>query len=361
MSNEENNKNPVKKWTWIVMILCLVLFALYLVGDRITPYTTQAKVHAYVVPLAPQVAGKVVSVDINNNQLVEAGQRLFAIDPGSYEIAVQSAQAVLQTTQQSIDAGVANIEAAKANVDSSKANVWKTEQDTKRMRRIREDDPGAISERRIQSSEASLQTAQARLAAAIASLQAARSALGSTDETNAQMQQARASLENARLNLERTVVHAPQDGLVTDLRVNQGNYAAAGAALMTFIAVHDSWVQADMSENNLGNISAGDSVELFFDVRPGEVFKGTVRQTGYGVEVSSNALGTLPTIDNQREWLREEQRFPVIIDFDSAQVENFGLRVGSQVSVIVYTGDNWFMNTLGRFYVRLASYLTYAY
>jgi multidrug resistance efflux pump len=361
MSSEKKSKDPVRKWTWIVMILCLVLFTLYLVGDRVTPYTTQAKVHAYVVPLAPQVAGKVISVDIKNNQLVKAGQRLFAIDPSSYELDVQSAQAALQSTRQSIDAGVANIEAARANVDSAKANVWKTEQDTLRMRRIREDDPGAISERRIQSSEASLKTAQARLAAAVASLEAARSSLGATDENNAQLQQARSALETARLNLERAVVYAPQDGLVTDLRVNQGNYAAAGAALMTFIAIHDSWVQADMSENNLGNITAGDRVEITFDVRPGEVFKGTVRQTGYGVEVSSNALGTLPTIDNQRDWLREEQRFPVIIDYDASDLDQLGLRVGSQVSVIVYTGDNGLVNTLGKLYIRLVAYLSYAY
>jgi len=360
MTNEKN-KDPVRKWTFIVLALCIVLFVIYLVGDRVAPFTSQAKVHAYVVPLAPQVAGRVLEVNIKNNQLVKAGERLFSIDPGTYDVAVQSAEAVLQSTQQSLDAGVANIEAAKANVESAKANVWKTEQDTTRMRRIREDDPGAISERRIQSSEASLQTAQARLSAAVASLQSARSALGSTDENNAQLRQAQSALNNARINLERTVVYAPRDGLITDLRVDQGNYAAAGAALMTFIAVHDSWIQADLTENNLGNVKEGDRVEFTFDVRPGKVFKGTVRQTGFGVQVSSNALGTLPTIDNQRDWLREEQRFPVIIDFATPDLTQSNLRVGSQVSVIVYTGDNWLINVLAKFYIRLAAYLSYAY
>ena len=360
MTNNKQ-KDPVRKWTFIVMALCLALFVIYLVGDRITPYTSQARIHAYVVPLAPQVAGRVIEVNVNNNQLVKAGEQLFRIDPESYELAVQSAEAVLKNTQQSIEAGVSNIEAAKANVESAKASVWKTQQDTERMRRIREDDPGAISERRLQSSEASLATAQARLAASIASLESTRNALGSTDDNNAQLQQARSALETARLNLDRTVVYAPRDGLVTDLRVDQGNYAAAGAPLMTFIAVHDSWIQADMSENNLGNIKDGDRVEITFDVRPGEVFDGTVRQTGYGVQVSSNALGTLPTIDNQRDWLREEQRFAVIVDFQKPDLTQSNLRVGSQASVIVYTGDNWIMNTLGKLYIRLSAYLSYLY
>lgn len=360
MTNEKK-KDPVRKWTFIVLALCIVLFVLYLFGDRHTPYTDQARVHAYVVPVAPQVAGKVIEVNVTNNQLVKAGDRLFSIDPSSYELAVQSAEAVLKNTRQSIDAGISNIEAAKANVESAKANVWRNEQDTTRMRRIREDDPGAISERRIQSAEASLATAQASLSAAVASLESARSALGSTDENNADLQQARSSLNNARLNLERTVVHAPQDGLITDLRVAEGNFAAAGAPLMTFIAIHDSWIQADMSENNLGNLREGDRVEVTFDVRPGKVFEGTVRQTGYGVQVSSNALGTLPTIDNQRNWLREEQRFAVIIDFSEADLDKSKLRVGSQVSVIVYTGDNGLLNAIGKLYIRLASFLSYLY
>jgi len=357
----EKKKDPVRKWTFIVLALAVILLILYLLGDRLTPFTSQARVHAYVVPIAPQVAGKVIEVGVSNNQLVKAGQRLFRIDPSSYELALQSAEAALKTTQQSIDAGVSNVAASAANVESAKANVWRSEQDAIRMRRIREEDEGAISERRIQSAEASLAVARGQLAAAQAALEAARSNLGDIDENNAQLRQARASLEKARLDLERSVVHAPRDGLITDLRVDQGNYAAAGTALMTFVAIHDGWIRADLTENNLGNVDVGDPVEITFDVWPGKVFKGSVRQTGFGVQVSSNALGTLPTIDNQRTWLRDEQRFPVLIDLNTPDLTKSDLRVGSQVSVIVYTGDNWVLNTLGKLYIRVSAWLSYAY
>jgi len=361
MTSDKKKRDPVRMWTFIVLALCIVLMIIYVVGDRLTPYTTQARVHAYVVPVAPQVAGRLTSVDVENNQKVKAGQQLFSIDPGSYELAVAAAQAALKNTEQSIQSGISNVAASRANVDSAKASVWAAEQDTTRMRRIRKEDEGAISERRIQQSEASLESSRANLAAAQASLQAAISALGSTDENNAQIQQARTNLENARLNLERTVVYAPRDGMITDLRVDQGNFAASGAALMTFIAIHDTWIRADLSENNLGNLDAGDRVEVTFDVRPGEVFKGRIRQTGYGVEVNTNALGTLPTIDNDRNWLRSEQRFPVTIDFEASDISESNLRVGSQVSVMVYTGDNPIMNALGWFYIRVQAYLSYAY
>jgi len=355
-------KDPVRKWTFIVLGLCIVLTALYLVADRQTPFTSQARVHAFVVPIAPQVAGNVISVGVKNNDQVAAGQVLIRIDPTDYELAVASAEASLQVVQQSIDAGVAGVEAAEANVEAAKANMWRAEQDAVRMRRIRDEDPGAISQRRIDSAEASLASAKASVAAATANLESVRSALGEIGKNNADIQNAQAALDKARVDLERTVLVAPRDGVVNDMRIDLGNFAAAGAALMTFIATHEVWVRADLTENNLGNVKTGDRVELTFDVQPGKIYKGKIRETGFGVQVDSNALGTLPTIDNQRNWLRDAQRFPVLIDVETDQdSQQMGLRVGSQVSVIVYTGDNWLMNFLGRIYIRAIAVLSYAY
>jgi multidrug resistance efflux pump len=354
--------DPVRKWTFIIFALCIVLVVLYLVADRKTPFTTQAKVHAYVVPITSQVSGKIISVDVSNNEFVKVGQVLFRIDPSNYQLTVDAGEASLQAALQSVDAGSAGVEAAEANVESAKANVWRSEQDAVRMRRIQEEDPGAISQRRIDSAEASLATALGRLAATEASLESARKALGETDENNAQIKQAQAALNQARIDLERTVVVAPSDGLVTDLRIDLGNYAGAGAPLMTFVAIHNIWVQADLTENNLGNVDVGDDVELTFDVQPGRIFNGRVRNTGLGVQVVTNALGTLPTIDNDRSWLRDAQRFPVAIEFErKSDLEKLGLRVGSQVSVIVYTGDSWLINLLGKIYIRLHALMSYAY
>ena len=355
-------KDPVRKWTFIVLGLCIVLTALYLVADRKTPFTGQARVHAFVIPIAPQVAGNVISVEIQNNDEVTAGQVLIRIDPTDYELAVASAEATLTVVQQSLDAGVAGVEAAEANVEAAKANMWRSEQDAVRMRRIRDEDPGAISQRRIDSAEASLAAATARVAAATASLESARSAVGEIGENNADIQNAQAALDKARVDLQRTVLVAPRDGVVNDMRIDQGNFAAAGAPLMTFIATHEVWVRADLTENNLGNVKAGDRVEMTFDVQPGKIYKGKIRETGFGVQVDSNALGTLPTIDNQRNWLRDAQRFPVLIDVETNEdSQQMGLRVGSQVSVIVYTGNNWLMNFLGRIYIRAIAVLSYAY
>ena len=81
---------------------------------------------------------------------------------------------------------------------------------------------------------------------------------------------------------------APASGTVTDLRTDVGHFAQAGAPVMTLIAIHDLWITADMTENNLGHIDVGDEVAIVLDVLPGEVLKGRVRSVGCGVQSASS-------------------------------------------------------------------------
>jgi multidrug resistance efflux pump len=354
--------DPVRRWTLIILGLCVVLMAYYLVADRITPYTTQARVHAVVVPIAPEVSGSVTDVAVTSNQSVAAGDLLFKIDREKYVLAVGTAEVNLQQARQATGVSTANVEAARAQVKTARATLVRAEQDASRLRRIKQEDPGAISDRRLESAEATLKISQAQVEAAEATLEKALQDLGAEGEDNSRILQAQVALDAANLDLSNTEVRAPADGIVTDVRVDRGNFANAGAALMTFLATRDVWVQADFTENNLGNIKPGDPVGIVFDALPGKVIQGTVRTTGFGVQVDSAPLGSLPTIDNNREWLRDAQRFSVIIDFDlPAQDDRMGIRVGAQASVIVYTGGGFLFNTLGRIKMWLESIFTYAY
>jgi multidrug resistance efflux pump len=118
-----------------------------------------------------------------------------------------------------------------------------------------------------------------------------------------------------------------------------------------------------MTENNLGNIDPGDAVAIVLDVMPGEVLKGRVRSVGGGVGTGQQSPpGSLPTIQNNRDWLRQAQRIPVAIEFDAAELSRLqGVRIGGQAEVLVYTGNNPVMNVLGAAYIRLMSWLSYLY
>ena len=361
-ANTQPTMDPVRRWTFIVLAICLVLLTWYLRADRVTPYTSQARINALVVPIASEVSGTLTEVFVDNNQLVAAGQELFQVDIKNYQLAVQTAEANLASARQSVGAAQANVEAAEASINAAKAAVVRARQDASRMRNIRKEDPGAISERRLETAEASLATALSQLNVAKAGRDKAIEDLGAEGENNSRILQAQAALDQALLNLERATVRAPEAGVVTGVRLDKGNYAAAGAPQLTFVATHNVWVQADFTENNLGNIDVGDEVEIVFDALPGQVIQGSVREVSFGVAVDSAPLGSLPSIKNDPDWLRAAQRFTVLVDFklEPGQSDEL-LKVGSQASVMVYTGEHWISNTLAALMIRLVSILTYAY
>jgi multidrug resistance efflux pump len=188
-------------------------------------------------------------------------------------------------------------------------------------------------------------------------------AAGEAGDENAQIKAARAALEKAELDFANTHVLAPAGGMVTDLRTDIGHFVKAGAPVMTLIATHDLWINADMTENNLGNIDVGDEAAIVLDVLPGSVLAGRVRSVGRGVDSGQPApSGSLPAVENNRDWLRQAQRFPVTIEFDPDEVSRLKLaRVGGQAVVLVYASGNPVMNLLGAIYIRVASWLTYLY
>ena len=348
-----------------IIVLVLIVFSLtwYFVSDRLTPHTSQARVQAFVVPVAAEVAGQVLKVHVKNNDEVQAGQALFDIDPEPYRITLQRSRSDYETVRRSFNASGSTVEAAQAGVQAANAQLVYAQQDAKRLEQIYAEDPGAISLRRVQNSQASLIAARSQEKAAEADLQRAREGAGERSENNAQLVSARSAVEKAELDLKRTKVVAPSRGRVTDLRIDVGQYAQPGAAAMTLIAVHDLWIEAAMTENNLGNIKPGDRADIVLDVMPGEVLKGRVRSVGGGVGTGQPAqAGALPKIENSRDWLRQAQRFPVAVEFDPSERDRLGaVRIGGQADVLVYTGDHGLMNWLGRVFIDLMSYLSYLY
>ena len=357
---------PGKGSRWgaiIVLILIVASLAWYFVSDRLTPYTSQARVQAFVVAVAPEVSGKVLKVYVKNNDEVQPGQRLFDIDSTQYRIALERSRSDYESVRLSVNASNASVVAARASVRAAQASRVYAEQDATRLEQIYAEDPGALSVRRVQNAQANRVTAQSQEKKAEADLRRAQETAGEQGDKNAQLLSARAAIEKAELDLKRTQVFAPARGSVTDLRTDVGQYAQAGAPVMTLIAIHDLWISADMTENNLGNIKPGDQVAIVLDVMPGEVLKGRVRSVGTGISPGKQAQpGALPEIENSRDWLRQAQRFPVAIEFDPSEHERLrAVRIGGQADVLVYTGDHSLMNWLAGVFISVMSYFSYLY
>ena len=354
----------VRKGVLLILAVILLSLAWYLVSDRYTPYTRQARIQGFVVGVAPKVGGLVTRVWVKNNQEVDAGDPLFEIDPSQYEIALQRAESDLQNTRSQVDAGGAGVESAQANLRKAMANEVKARQDAERQQRLYREDPGTISVRRLEISQATLEAARASVDAAKAEVQRAVDQVGGKIDDNAQLKTALTAVEKAALDLSNTVVRASSRGVITDLRADVGQYANAGAAVMTLIAIQDVWIDAEFTENNLGHLRIGSPVEMALDALPGQIFGGKIRSIGLGVSGGqAQAAGTLPTIKNNRDWLRQSQRFPVVIGFDPGQQAELRdhVRIGGQVDVIAFSEGHPLLRMLGKAYIRLMSWLSYAY
>ncbi|RYE01235.1 MAG: HlyD family secretion protein [Sphingobacteriales bacterium] len=348
---------------FIVLLLIVGSLVLYFVADRVTPSTTQARIQAFVVPVAAEVAGKVIEVKVGNNDEVEQGSVLFVIDRGPYEIALQKSKSDYETVRRTVNASLEAVQSAEAALQAAEAGSKLADVDATRQERLYAEDQGAISVRRLEMAQATRIEAVSQVRKAEADLRKAKESAGDAGERNAQLLSAKAAIEKAELDLARTTVIAPGRGKVTDLQVEVGHFAQPGAPLVTLIAGNNLWISADMTENNLGHLDVGDEVAIALDILPGRVLKGRVRSIGSGVSSGQEAKpGTLPPIENNRDWLRQAQRFPVAVEFDSAEREALShARIGGQAEVLVYTGDNPGMNQLSAAWIWLKSQLSYLY
>jgi len=282
---------------------------------------------------------------------------MIQIDKERFELAVQEAEAELEIAGQDVGADTAGVSAAQAAVAEAKANLDLVKVQSKRIFELERKKLIPVSD--ADKTRSAIIQAKAQLSSTNAELARAKEQLGQAGVSNPRVKSALAALANARIDLAQTEVRAPSKGGVTNLTVDVGHYATAGKPVMTFVSISDVWVQADMRENSIGNVKPGNEVEILLDVAPGRIFKGEVVSIGYGVG-QTDQEGELYNIESSSGWLRDSQRFPVIIHFADDEAKGFR-RYGGQADVVIYTGNHWVLNPLGWMLIRFNSYLSYIY
>jgi RND family efflux transporter MFP subunit len=277
------------------VVLVAVLISAVKYQEYITnPWTRDGQVQATVIQIAPRVTGPITQLPIVNNQFVSKGDKLFEIDPRTYQAALDQAQASVQEAQFS---------AAEAK---DLAN---------RGRDIRRRNPGAMSKEELTSRENNQRAAEAALS------------------------QAQAALENARLNLEFTEVLAPVDGYVTNLNIRLGSQAVANQANLALVDVNSYWIDAYFREDLMAEIQIGDQAVVTLMSFPNTPLRGHVSSIAWGIDQSDGSAGSelLPSVAASFEWIRLAQRVPVLIQLDDIP-DDVPLRVGTTASVLVRSG-----------------------
>lgn len=354
----QRTHDPVRRWTLIVLGLIVVLFLYSIIADRMTPYTSQATVQTFVVRMAPEVAGRVIEVNVIDNQRVKAGDVLFRIDPQPFTIALEQAQAKLAGVGQTIGASTAAVTSAQERLIEAEAKRDNVREHANRVLHLVE--KGVYAKARKDQATKEIEVAEAGVREAASEVERARQELGPQGNDNPEFREALAAVEQAKLDLLHTTVSAPSDGVITNLQLTEGEFVAVGQAALTFIDTSDVWINANFRENSLENVKAGDPVELVLDTLPGRVFDAKVQSIGWGVSQGSIDPETgLPKISEPMGLVRNPQRFAVMIEPNRADYVPGSVRYGSQANVIVFATGNAIVNAIGAFWIRLVAILTY--
>ena len=355
----ENTSDPVKKITRIALIVIAIMFVWYVVADRLAPWTDQARVQAYVIPIVSQVAGRVIEVNVGKDQEVEQGDVLLKIDPADYQLAVDNAETELEIVGQGIGSDTATVVTAQSKVVQAKTNVDHIKAQSERVYELEK--KGIYSISRGDTARANVINSQAKLDGARSELEKAKQALGIKGRDNPKIRSAIAKLKKAQIDLTRTTVLAPSHGGITNLKIDVGHFASVGVPLMTFIEVDNVWIKANLRENSIANVEVGTSVDLILDSAPGRVFQGSVSSKGFAVShEKGGAIGDLESIESSAGWLRDAQRFPVYVTFNVEDTKGL-LRVGGQADVQFYSTDNFLINSLGWIWIRMLSWFSFVY
>ena len=307
--------NPVRRLiALIVMAIERVLFIYGIAADRITPYTAQALVQAYLVKIAPEVGGRVIEVGVGTDQRVEAGKVLFRIEPDQYVLAVRRAEAQLETIGQSLGASTAAVATAQAKLVEAIA--------LRENARDQTNAPSSWSRRGSIPKHAGRRRRRRSIRRGHRRAGPGRTRKGKADPRPRGCRQSADPRGHGGpgAGQPRPPAHhvlAPSEGGVTNLSLGVGQVLSKGEAAMTYIDIREVWIEAAFREVSLENIHIGDPVEIVLDLYPGRVFAGRVSAVGYGVgNRDVDARTGLPSPRSQSGWIRAPQPMPVRIEFD---------------------------------------------
>lgn len=259
------------------------------------PWTRDGHVRAQVVRVTPRISGPIIELPVSDNQAVKQGDLLFRIDPRTFALAVEQAQAKLKQAR------------ATARVSLDQAT---------RARDLHKRDKGAISEQALVRKENKLLVSQA------------------------DVEVAEANLHAAQLDLEFTEVRAPVDGYVTNLKLRYGTQTVANQPALALIDSSSFWVYGYFKETQIRHVRAGNKAAIKLMTYPDQPLDGVVESIGWGISQQDGQADAdlLPTINPTFDWIRLAQRIPVRIRLTRIP-EDVQLRVGTTASVFITTTE----------------------
>jgi HlyD family secretion protein len=231
------------------------------------PLAIAGMVRQTEIRIAPEITGRLASIDVQAGQPVRKGDLLavlsnpeLAASLGEAEAAARSAAAERAHVYAGMRAEEVSI--LKQAVDTAQANLLLSEQEQARAAALAARD--IASKQKLDESDASLAKARADLSLKTAQLSAARA--GPTAEeralADARLALADATVAELKAKIDKTRLVAPVDGAVGVLVAEPGEILPVGKPVLTLYVGNERWFAFTLREDSLGRIAVGSEVPL---------------------------------------------------------------------------------------------------
>lgn len=299
--------------------------------------TENANLQQAKVSIAADTAGRIVQVDIFDNQSVKQGDVLFAIDSEPYRIALAQADAAVAAARLNVEQLRAAYSQAVAQEKSDASQVDYAQSQYDRAADLAR--KGINAKSSLDEARNELDKAKQQLAAAEQGILSARAALGGNPDIETDkhptVMAALAARDKAAYDLGQTTVKAPAAGIISQAAsFKVGQYVGSGTPLFSLVETGDTWIDANFKETQLTNMRPGQKAEIVVDTYPGKTFEATVKAIGAGTGAE---FSLLPAQNATGNWVKVTQRIPVRLQLADADAK-MELRTGMSATVTVDTG-----------------------
>jgi multidrug efflux system membrane fusion protein len=319
--------------------LAVVLGIVVLHRIDVRPRTDDAVVTANTIQVAPEVVGRIATLNVKEDGFVRKGEVLYTIDSERYALSlaearaqVQSLEAQIRLTNRRISSEVTAVSVARAQATAARARL---DEATKTLARLEPLLPERyVTPQQIDLARTSKATAESQLNGARSSTQQSRQFVGDSSALVAQLEGARALVGQAERDLRNTIVRAPFDGRIVGVTTSVGQLVSPARALFTLIDTSQWYIVADFRETELDRIHPGARVIAYVMTAPEIHLRGAVESVGSAVAQLDNlSIAGVPPVTRDLDWVRIAQRFPVRIALE--QPPETLMRIGASAVVVV--------------------------
>ncbi|MFI4913962.1 MAG: HlyD family secretion protein [Steroidobacterales bacterium] len=331
----EDRRRTRLRWSAMtggVLVVAVVVLLFYLLTGRYVS-TDDATLQAAQSSVSTNVPGRVVELDVRENQPVHRGDVLFRLDDRPFRIAVADATAKLDAARLQIRAAEATYRRQLIEATAARNNLTYEQQEYARQQALIAS--GIASRAQFELAEHALDVARQQYASAQQQADSILALLGGKPglppEQHPAMQQAQAALDRANLELSYTVVRAADEGIVAKVEQLQvGDYINAAVPVFTLVSTRDIWVEANFKEDQLSYMRPGQSAEIKLDAYSDHVLNGRVISLSPG---TGSTFSALPPENATGNWVKVVQRVPVRLKIESADSRYLQAGLSAEVTV----------------------------